>query len=195
MVETQVKTVNQAPTERPPLRTPPKRSFSETQGALPKQLGTEQPKEIKDALRATQRRRTTPLQTRLDAKTMMKLVPTLSERELKQLVSTIVRRKKREEAAKTRRPSEPTVARGTTTVTPESTPRPSNTTATIVPPPEQHPFEVPAPKPRGATPGPGVPQNAFEDLEMKIRSDAHTAEESILASALLRQANRRSLSL
>ena len=81
MVETQVKTVTQAPTERPPLRTPTKRSFSETQGALPKQLGTEQPKEIKDALRATQRRRTTPLQTRVEAKTMMKLVPTLSERD------------------------------------------------------------------------------------------------------------------
>ena len=194
MVKTQVKTVNQAPAERPPLRTPPKRTFSETQGALPKQLGTEQPKEIKDTLRATQRRRSTPVQTRLDAKTMMKLVPTLSERELKQLVNTIVRRRKREEAAQNSRPSEPTAARGTTTVAPESAPRTSNTATTIVPPMEQHPFEVPAPKPRGATLGPGVPQNTFENLEMKIRSDAHTAEESILAGALLRQANRRSLS-
>ena len=46
---------------------------------------------------------------------MMKLVPALSERELKQLVNTIVRRKKRE-GARTRHPSEPTSARGTTAV-------------------------------------------------------------------------------
>ena len=108
MVETQSKTAYQAPTERPPLRAPPKRTFSEAQGALPKQLGAEQLKDVKEPLRPTQRRRSNP-QPRLDAKAMMKLVPALSERELKQLVNTIVRRKKREEGAKNRRPWEPNI--------------------------------------------------------------------------------------
>ena len=126
---------------------------------------------------------------------MIKLVPTLSERELKQLVNTIVRRKKREEGAKNRHPSEPTSARGTTAVTPEFTPRTSSTTTTILPPTEKRPFEEPAPTPRETTLGPGGPRNTFENLEMKTRNDTHTAEGSVLAGALQRQASRRSLSL
>ena len=196
MVETQSKTTSQVATERPPLRTPPKRAFSDTQGALPKQLGAEHLKEIKETLRPTQRRRTNPLlQPRVDAKTMIKLVPTLSERELKQLVNTIVRRKKREDGVKNRRPSEPPSGRGTTAVGPEPPTRGTSGTTTRVPPPEQSHVEEAAQMPKQTVLAPGGPLGTIETLEMKTLKDSHRAEESVLASALLRQANRRSLSL
>ena len=86
MVETQSKSAIQTPPDGPPVRVPPKRTFSETQSVPQKQPAVEQTREVKDTLRATQRRRSNPPQARLDAKTMMKLVPNLSERELKQVV-------------------------------------------------------------------------------------------------------------
>ena len=190
MVETQSKSAIQAPAERPPLRVPPKRTFSEAQGALATQSGTEQPKEVKEPLRPAQRRRSIPPQPKLDAKTMMKLVPALSERELKQLVNTILRRKKREESARSRRPSEQTTARGTITVEREPTVRTSRTATTVLPPSEQRSFVELAPTPKESTLGPGGPLSIFESQEMKTRRETHKAEESVLAGALLRQASR-----
>ena len=190
MVETQSKTVSQTTTERPPLRTPPKRAFSDTQGAPPKQLGVGQLIEGKETLRPTQRRRVNPPQPRLDAKAMIKLVPALSERELKQLVNTIVRRKKREEGAKNRRPSETTSARGKPAVEPQPPTQTDNVAPTRLPRPEQRPVEELIPMPRETTLGPGGPLESIQTMEMKTLKDSHRAEESILASALLRQANR-----
>ena len=195
MVETQSKSAIQAPAERPPLRVPPKRTFSEAQGALATQSGTEQPKEVKEPLRPAQRRRSNPPQPKLDAKAMMKLVPALSERELKQLVNTILRRKKREEGARSRRPSELTAARGTTTVEREPTARTSRTATTVLPPSEQRSFVELAPTPKESTLGPGGPLSTFESQEMKTRRESHKAEESVLAGALLRQASRLVFSL
>ena len=91
MVDTQSKSAKQKPTQEPPQRIPLKRTYSETQGLLQKQPAPNQLKEVRDTSRANQRRRSNPPQPRLDAKTMMRMVPTLSERELKQLVSTTVR--------------------------------------------------------------------------------------------------------
>ena len=191
MVEVQSKSATQAPTDRPPIRVPPKRTFSEAQGALPKQLGADQAKEAKEPLRPTQRRRSNPLQPRLDVKAIMKLVPALSERELKQLVNTIVRRKKREEVARNRRPSEQTSARGMLAVAPEPETRTSSAATTRLPPPEQRPVDAPTPLPKMSTLGPGGPLNTAGTQEMKPLKDSPRTEESILASALLRQAHRR----
>ena len=190
MVETLSKTVSQTATERPPLRAPPKRAFSDTQGALPKQLGVGHLVEVKQTLRPTQRGRVNPPLPRLDAKTLMKLVPTHSERELKQLVNTIVSRKKREEGAKNRRPSEPTSAREKAAVGPQPPTQADNVALTRLPPPEQRPVEELVPMPRETTLGPGGPSETIQTMEMKTLKDSHRAEESILASALLRQANR-----
>ena len=77
MVENQSKSANQAPAEGPPVRIPPKRTCSETKSAIQKQLLPEQTKEVTESVRVNQRRRTNPPQPRLDAKTMIKLVPTL----------------------------------------------------------------------------------------------------------------------
>ena len=103
---------------------------------------------------------------------MIKMVPTLSERELKQLVSTIVRRRRREEGAKSIRPSEPASGRGDTTSPSYPLPTPeasTNTTRSV---------------PKGQRSKP-------DDVEAKTLEDTRGAERPDLAGALLRQASRK----
>ena len=82
-----------------------------------------------------------------------------------------------------------------TAVGPEPTTRANSVATTRLPPPEQRPVEEPTPMPMESTLGPGGPLNTFETLEMKTLKDSHRAEESVLASALLREASWEIFSL
>ena len=190
MVETQSKSAIQAPPVGPPVRVPSKRTFSETQNVPQKQPAVEQAREVK----ATQRRRSIPPQPTLDAKTMMKLVPNLSERELKQLVNTIIRRKKREEGAKNRRPSGPTPAREQGAAPRGVATRTDNQPATILPHPER-PLIEPESATGEPTLGPGGPLSSSQQMEEKTQRGSFKTEEPDLAGALLRQASRQFFSI
>ena len=175
MVNTVSKSGSQKQVGEPLIRTPPKRNFSETLGGSQTLLIPEQQKKMTETPRGSKFRKPNPSLPKLDAKTMLKLVPTLSERELKQLVSTIVRRRKREEAQKKRRPSEPASDRDSK-------------------PGLQKPLVPPEPSHTEMRYAPEAALDSQDREEEKTQESSRTIEEQDLASALLRQASRQCLS-
>ena len=173
MVNTQTKSGIQK--EETSIRVPPKRGFSETVGGNQNLLTPGQQIVGKDTVRGGQRRKPNPSPATLDAKSMIKMVPTLSERELKQLVNTIIRRRRKEEGARNKRPSEPASERGTTAVL--LPPRaPAEATETKMPPMSED------------------QANGGNQVGRTMQEAPKRAVEPDLAGALLRQANRYSLS-
>ena len=173
MVNTSTKSGNQK--EEPLVRIPPKRNFSETLGGTQKILALDQQKDMKDTPRGGQRRIPNPSPARLDAKTMIKIVPTLSGRELKQLVNTIVRRRRREKGARNKRPSEPASERGTTAIT----------SPPLAPPESSHTTTRPVPEDQ---------VSSAIQVVTKTEEGPRRAEEPDLAVALLRQVSRQCFS-
>ena len=135
----------------------------------------EQQKKLTETPRGGKFRKPNPSPPKIDAKTMLKLVPTLSERELKQLVSTIVRRRKREEAQKKRRPSEPASDRDSK-------------------PGLQKPLVPPEPSHTEMRYAPEAALDSQDREEEKTQESSRTIEEQDLASALLRQASTQCVS-
>ena len=130
-----------------------------------------------------------PTPQKLDAHAMMRMIPGLSERDLKQLVSCIVKRRKREGKSTHRRPSEPAINRSARKATPDLL---ANQQAT----PAQ--FDTaPPPKPLWATERVHKERQMQTAVDTKIAEDqlrqqhVHRSEESDLAGALLRQATRQ----
>ena len=191
MVNTHTKSANQASADEPTVRIPPKRSFSETLGAIQK-LPTPDPlKDQKESTRSSQRRRTNPTPPKLDAKAMIKIVPTLSEKELKQLVNTIVRRRKREEGARNKRPSEPASTRGTTSRPVDTAAAGGNTATVILPPPEKQLVRPAETIRTDAALDLGARGRNPDLVEMKTLDETPRTEEPDLASTLLRHASRQ----
>ena len=189
MVNTQSKSINSSTIEEPPIRIPPKRNFSETQGGGIKPITPDQIKENRDTARGTQRRRTNPPPQKLDARAMIKLVPTLSEKDLKHLVSTIGKRRKREEGVKSRRPSEPTTLRK------GLKPEPARRTQTVISPawepPSTEPPSLLMPIPvKPTAPPPSADVITRTETEERLERRVVQLEQADLAGALLRQASR-----
>ena len=189
MVNAQSKSLNPTTADEPLIRIPPKRKSSEIQGGILKPLTPGLLRDPREGTRGTKRGRTNQPPQKVDAKALIRLVPTLSDKDLKHLVSTIVKRRKREDATKTHRPSEPMTPRGT------SKPAPAGRPQTRLSPPLRAPPTQTGSSPLQAS----LPSQEDQQVEDQVTSreteETHTQrivelEESDLAGALLRQANR-----